>query len=288
MSEYSNSDPLVAAAAAANAAGMHLPDGVDAHSLAQSASRLAASAATTAAAALAGAFTAGSAQTLHHAFGGMDHGNMPGMDHGGMDHGGMPGMDHGGMPGMDHGAPSNGSARACKVSMLFSWSPPVHGECVIFPAWQLNTPLDFYASFAGIVALGAFVELLRLRIRQMDARLARTLIERGAGAFAPPGGGMSVNGSGRGAFGSGAAKRRSASLLPTSHPHSHSQARYDAAADGMQSEGSTSSHGSSASEGGADARSAEVRGLLGKTGKAGGAGRSAGARKDGGGEASYL
>jgi solute carrier family 31 (copper transporter), member 1 len=85
--------------------------------------------------------------------------------------GGGGGMHHGGNHGdmdMGHGA--------CKMNMIWSWSVPTDGTCVVFSSWQINSNRSFVSSMLFIIFLGAVYEWLRLKIRTMDAGLAADVV----------------------------------------------------------------------------------------------------------------
>lgn len=108
------------------------------------------------------------------------------MDHGGMGHGGM---DHG---GMDHGTTSH-----CSMNMV--WNYDTTNLCILSSSWRITTPFSLYLSLS-IIALSAILyEYLRLYIRRLDSKLARSSIN----SLSPT-------------------HRRRASLLPTSSSPSSS------------------------------------------------------------------
>ncbi|SJX63456.1 related to CTR2-Protein involved in copper transport [Sporisorium reilianum f. sp. reilianum] len=113
------------------------------------------------------------------------------MDHGGMDHGGHGGMEHGGHGGMDHGDMSS-----CKMNMVWNWDTT--GICILTSSWRITTPMSLYVSLTFIAFSALLYEWLRLYIRRLDARLARSTSP------------------------STPTHRRRASLLPTSNPGSAS------------------------------------------------------------------
>lgn len=98
----------------------------------------------------------------------MDPGHGSPLDHaGGEMGGGGGGMTHG---GMDMGP------GACKMNMIWSWSVPTDGTCVVFSSWQINSNRSFVSSMLFIIFLGAMYEWLRLKIRTMDASLAAEVV----------------------------------------------------------------------------------------------------------------
>lgn len=99
-----------------------------------------------------------------------------------------------GMPGMDHGDMSR-----CSMNMV--WNYDTTNVCILTSSWRITTPFSLYMSLAIIMGLAAGYELLRLYIRQFDARLARSSSNLSGG------------------------HRRRASLLPTSDPAASSSRR---------------------------------------------------------------
>ena len=87
------------------------------------------------------------------------------MDHGRMDHGEM-----------DYGSPHEAM---CKMSMVWSWLLPTDNVCVVFPSWRIHDMTSFYFYMLLILFLGAAYEWLRLRVRQLDARLADQALATG-------------------------------------------------------------------------------------------------------------
>ncbi|KAJ9479687.1 Copper transport protein CTR2 [Pseudozyma hubeiensis] len=113
------------------------------------------------------------------------------MNHGGMDHGGM---DHG---GMDHGGMDHGTTPHCSMNMV--WNYDTTNLCILSSSWRITTPFSLYLSLS-IIALSAILyEYLRLYIRRLDSKLARSSIN----SLSPT-------------------HRRRASLLPTSSSPSSS------------------------------------------------------------------
>ncbi|SNX85016.1 related to CTR2 - Protein involved in copper transport [Melanopsichium pennsylvanicum] len=91
------------------------------------------------------------------------------MDHGG--HGDMPSGGHGGMNhgGSDHGGMDMGK---CNMNMVWNWDKT--NLCILTSSWHITTPFSLYVSLTFIAFCGVIYEYLRLYIRTIDSRLART------------------------------------------------------------------------------------------------------------------
>ncbi|SPO26696.1 related to CTR2 - Protein involved in copper transport [Ustilago trichophora] len=115
------------------------------------------------------------------------------MNHGGMDHGGGHGSMPMPMPDM------------CNMNMVWNWDTT--NICILTSSWRITTPFSLYLSLALICLAGVLYEWLRLYIRLLDARLARSASSSSSSLLSAPGGGH---------------RRRASLLLPTSNPASAS------------------------------------------------------------------
>lgn len=101
-------------------------------------------------------------------------------------------MDHGGHSGMDHDSPM------CNMNMVWNWDTT--NLCILTSSWRITDTFSLYLSLTLIALSAVLYEYLRLYIRHLDARLARSLASPLVSTH-----------------------RRRASLLPTSSPAESSE-----------------------------------------------------------------
>ncbi|PWZ00172.1 Ctr copper transporter, partial [Testicularia cyperi] len=70
--------------------------------------------------------------------------------------------------GMDHG----GMDMSCSMNMIWNWD--TRGLCVVSSSWRIDSTLQLYLSLVLIAMVGVLYEWLRLYIRRLDAKIARS------------------------------------------------------------------------------------------------------------------